>query len=110
MKTQRTAALLAACLIAGNAAAQMAVVDFTNLQQSIQQYQQMLAGQHVPVLDRRLVDHLPVDEFDMLAVLERAIKLGAAVSLALQDGLDTLVVERQFGRLDQLVENIAHDA
>ena len=42
MKTQGTALLLTACLLAGNAAAQMAVIDASNLQQSIQQYQQMV--------------------------------------------------------------------
>ena len=42
MKTQRAALLLTACLLAGNAAAQMAVIDASNLQQSIQQYQQMV--------------------------------------------------------------------
>jgi len=57
----------------------------------------MLAGQHVPILDRRLVDHLPIDEFNMIAILERAIKLRATVFLALQDGLDAPVIERQFG-------------
>lgn len=42
MKLQRSALLLAACLLSGNAAAQMAVIDASNLRQSIQQYQQMV--------------------------------------------------------------------
>ena len=40
MKTQQAALLLTACLLAGDAAAQMAVLDFSNLLQSIQQYEQ----------------------------------------------------------------------
>lgn len=42
MKTQKTAFFAAACLLAGSAAAQVAVIDSSNLQQSIQQYQQMV--------------------------------------------------------------------
>ena len=42
MKTQQATLLLAASLLAGNAAAQMAVFDASNLQQSMQQYQQMV--------------------------------------------------------------------
>ena len=42
MKVQRRALLLAACVLSGNATAQMAVFDASNMQQSIQQYQQMV--------------------------------------------------------------------
>ena len=42
MKIQGTALFAAACLLAGSAAAQVAVIDASNLQQSIQQYQQMV--------------------------------------------------------------------